>query len=78
MNTLAPIFNWIFFILAGIEEMHESLDEFEFQQICNRVTCNIRCNVATLRSFIISWLPSYVLLIPVDRRDIKRITNTIV
>ena len=32
------IFNWIFFILAGIEDMHESLDEFEFQQICNRVT----------------------------------------
>ena len=32
------IFNWIFFILAGIEDMHESLDEFEFRQICNRVT----------------------------------------
>ena len=27
-----------FFILAGIEDMHQSLDEFEFQQICNRVT----------------------------------------
>ena len=40
MNTLdsACIFNWIFFILAGIEDMHESLDDFEFQQICNRVT----------------------------------------
>ena len=40
MNTLdsAFIFNWIFFILAGIEDMHESLDEFEFRQICNRVT----------------------------------------
>ena len=25
-------------ILAGKEDMHESLDEFEFRQICNRVT----------------------------------------
>ena len=32
------IFNWIFFILAGNEDMHESLDEFKFRQICNRVT----------------------------------------
>ena len=41
MNTLAPSFligSSSFFILAGIEDMHESLDEFEFQQICNRVT----------------------------------------
>ena len=39
MNTLAPSFligSRSFF--AGIENMHESLDEFEFQQICNRVT----------------------------------------
>ena len=34
----AFIFNWIFFILAGIEDRHESLDEFEYRQICNRVT----------------------------------------
>ena len=34
MNTLAPSF----LIGSGIEDMHESLDEFEFQQICNRVT----------------------------------------
>ena len=32
------ILNLIFFILAGKEDMHESLDEFEFWQICNRVT----------------------------------------
>ena len=32
MNNLAP------FILAGNEDMHESLDEFEFRQNCNRVT----------------------------------------
>ena len=39
MNTLAPLFfNWIFFIPAGIEDLHESLHEFEFQQICIRVT----------------------------------------
>ena len=39
VDTLAPsFFYWIFFILAGIEDMHESLDEFEFRQICNRVT----------------------------------------
>ena len=39
MNNLAPSFsNLIFFILAGNEDMHESLDEFEFRQICNRVT----------------------------------------
>ena len=30
-HSSAFIFNWIFFILAGIEDMHESLDEFEFQ-----------------------------------------------
>ena len=44
MNTLAPscsssfIFDLINLILAGKEDMHESLDEFEFWQICNRVT----------------------------------------
>ena len=39
MNNLAPSFLiGSFFILAGIEDMHESLDEFEFRQICNRVT----------------------------------------
>ena len=37
-RTNGPLVNWIFFILAGIEDMHESLDEFEFRQICNRVT----------------------------------------
>ena len=37
-QSSAFIFNWIFFILAGIEDMHISLDEFEFRQICNRVT----------------------------------------
>ena len=37
MNTLAP-FNWIFLILAGNEDMHESLDELEFRQISNGVT----------------------------------------
>ena len=39
MNTLAPSFligSSSFF--EGIEDMHESLDEFEFQQICNKVT----------------------------------------
>ena len=25
-------------ILAGKEDMHKSFDEFEFRQICNRVT----------------------------------------
>ena len=30
--------NWIFFILTGIQDMHESLDEFEFRLICIRVT----------------------------------------
>ena len=39
VNTLVPSFyDWIFFIPAGIEDMDESLDEFEFRQICNRVT----------------------------------------
>ena len=39
MNTLAPsFFDSIILILAGNEAMHESLDEFEFRQICNRVT----------------------------------------
>ena len=38
MNNLAPsFFNWIFFILEGNENMHETLDEFEIRQICNRV-----------------------------------------
>ena len=39
MNTLAPSFSIgssSFF--AGNEDMYESLDEFEFRQICNRVT----------------------------------------
>ena len=36
-HSRAFIFNWIFFVLAGNEDMHESLDEIEFQQICNRV-----------------------------------------
>ena len=34
MNTLASSI----LILAGNEDIHESLDEFEFRQICNRVT----------------------------------------
>ena len=34
----AIILNWIFFIITGIEDMHESFDELEFWQICNRVT----------------------------------------
>ena len=40
MNTLAPSFliGSFFSILAGKEDMHESLDEEEFLlQICNRV-----------------------------------------
>ena len=36
-RTNGPLFNLIFFILAGNKDMHESLDEFEFRQICNRV-----------------------------------------
>ena len=38
LRALFLVFNWIFFILAGMEDMHERLDEFEFQQIFNRVT----------------------------------------
>ena len=34
MNTLAPSF----LTIAGIEDMHESVDEFEFRKICSRVT----------------------------------------
>ena len=38
MNALASLFFiGSFFILAGIEDMHESLGEFEFRLICNRV-----------------------------------------
>ena len=37
LRALFLVFNWIFFILAGNEDMHESLDEFEYQQICNKV-----------------------------------------
>ena len=40
MNTLALSFligSSFFFILLGNKDTHESLDEFEFQQICNRV-----------------------------------------
>ena len=37
MNTIAPSFDWIFFILAGNKDMRDSLDEFKFWQICNRV-----------------------------------------
>ena len=32
VNTLASSFYWIFFILVGNEDMHESLDEYEFRQ----------------------------------------------
>ena len=36
VNTLAPSFLIrSFFILAGNEDMHESLDELLFRQICN-------------------------------------------
>ena len=39
MNTLAPSFLIrSFFILAGNEDMHESLVELEFRQIRSRVT----------------------------------------
>ena len=39
MNTLAPsFFDLINIILAGKEDMHESLDDFKFRQIRNRVT----------------------------------------
>ena len=37
-RTIGPLVYWIFFILAGNEDMHESLDKFVFRQICNRVT----------------------------------------
>ena len=38
MNALVSLFLiGSFFILAGIEDMHESLDELEFQLIFNRV-----------------------------------------
>ena len=37
VSTLAPSF-LINLILAGKEDMHESLDEIEFRIICNRVT----------------------------------------
>ena len=30
-NSIAFIFDWNFFILAGNNDMHKSLDEFEFQ-----------------------------------------------
>ena len=36
-HSSAFIFNWIFLILAGIKDIHESLDEFEFRLICNIV-----------------------------------------
>ena len=36
MNTLAPSF--LIGSLFGDEDMRDSLDEFEFRQICNRVT----------------------------------------
>ena len=32
MNTLVPSFFYMIFILAGNDNMHESLDEFEFRQ----------------------------------------------
>ena len=33
MATLAPsFFDSIFFVLAGIEDLHKCLDEFEFQE----------------------------------------------
>ena len=37
-HSSAFIFDWMFFVLAGNEDMHGSLNEFEFWQICNRVT----------------------------------------
>ena len=37
-RTIGPLVDLIILILAGKEDMHESLDEFEFRQICNRVT----------------------------------------
>ena len=36
-RTIGPLVNWIFFILADIEDMYESFDEFEFRLICNTV-----------------------------------------
>ena len=40
MSNLAPSFliGSSSFLQVYIEDMHESLDEFEFRQICNRVT----------------------------------------
>ena len=38
MNTSSFIFDLINLILAGKEDMHESLDEIKFRVICNRVT----------------------------------------
>ena len=40
LHSSAFIFNWIFFIFAGNEDMHESLDEEKFLQIFNRVTAH--------------------------------------
>ena len=37
-HSSAFIFHWVFFILAGNEDIHESLDDFKFRQICNGVT----------------------------------------
>ena len=38
MNTLAPSFLIGSSSFLQLEDMHESLDEFEFRQICNRAT----------------------------------------
>ena len=59
MNTLVPsFFDWIFFILAGIEDMHESLDEFEFQQICAQWRMSLSPPVACAadRSKAVIWV----------------------
>ena len=49
MNTLAPsFFVLINLILAGKEDMHESLDELQFRQISNKVTALIDIRIEFL------------------------------
>ena len=36
-RTIGPLVDLINLILAGKEDMHESLDEFEFRQICTEL-----------------------------------------
>ena len=75
-HSSAFIFNWIFFILAGNQDMHERLDEFEFRQDPNR-NYRVNCPWASEKSIynVVNTLASSFLSVS---SSFLQVTRTII